>query len=107
MRSGVEPRDATPKEFNVKRAAFKIEPIKVRDLEFAASGRFEAARQSHNFLVIEIQAWHGIVRFWLFGFFLKGEYPTIRGKLDDPVGAGIGDVVAENCRAFAAGGGVG
>ena len=107
VRAGVEPSGAAAEDFDVELALREIEAVEVGDLKFAAGGGFERAGERDDLAVVEIEARDGVVGFRVRGFLLDGEHAAVLGKLDDAVGAGIGDVVAEDGGAGGARDGVG
>ena len=81
-------------------AALQIQPVEIGDLQFAARRRLEAARQFHHRGVIEIKPRHRDVGFRPGGFFLKAGDLAAGIETDDAEALGIGDLVAEQDRAF-------
>ena len=70
VRAGVESGGAAAEDFDVEVAALEVEPVEIGDFEFAAFGRLEAAGESDDIGVVEIDAGDGVVGLRIGGLFL-------------------------------------
>ena len=96
MRAGVQPGGAAPEQLDLQPAGLEVEAVEVRDLQFAALGRLQLARQGDDLRVVKIQAGNGVVRLGLDGLLLQREHAAVRGELDDAVALGVGHVITED-----------
>ena len=98
-RAGVEPREAAAEAHDLELAAAQVFHVHVGDFEFAARRGLEVLRDVHDFVVVNIDARHGVAALGRLGFFLDGNGPALRVELDHAVTLRVAHVVAEDDRA--------
>jgi hypothetical protein len=98
--AGVEPCKATGEFLDLKGATVEIFYVDGGDFKFTASGGLEVLGDGDHIVVIDVEAGHGVMAFWLGGFFLDGNGLAGRVELDDAVALGVMHVVAEDDGTF-------
>ena len=61
MGSGIEPRGASAKQFDVERFLIQVNAMQIRNFQLAASGRLQAARKAFRTIVIKIESRNRII----------------------------------------------
>ena len=59
--SGIEPRGASAKQFDMERFLIQVEAMQICNFQLAASGRIQAARKAHRTVVIKIESGNRVI----------------------------------------------
>ena len=98
--AGVEPGEAAAEEFDTQGTFLQVEAVEVGDFVLAAGRRLERSGFLRHGMVVEVESGDGVVALGLLGLLFEGEDAAVGAELDDTVGAGVFDVVAEDTGAL-------
>ena len=101
MCSGIKPGKPAPQSFHLERSPAKVLVVDRGDLDLASGRRLYVCRDVNDIVVIEIQARHRIVGLRVLRLLLDGDGLPVLVELDNAVGSGVLDVVAEDHAATA------
>ena len=101
MRAGIEPCKAASEDFDAQIALFEIDAVEVGDLQLAACGRLQRARDVDDLIVVVIESRYSLARFGLLGlFFNRANVPSCV-EACDAIALRIVDVVHKDGRTAA------
>src|SRR5262249_34546666 len=94
--AGIEPGDAAPQSFHVKRPAFQISAIEIGDFQFASCRRSQAGSHLGRFAVVEVKTGYGVARRRVCRLFFQTGRTTRGIEADDSVSLRIADLIRKD-----------
>lgn len=82
MRAGTEPGHAATHDLDFQLITFKIHTVDVANLQFVVHGRHDFCGDIGHLISVEIQALHGIIRFWIEQLFFCADGALLGLELD-------------------------